>query len=498
VSPARIMVVEDEFIVAKDLRVNLQNQGYVVTSLHSTGEQAIEAAREELPDLVLMDVVLAGRFDGVQTAEQLRQELEIPVVYLTAFSDHETIQRAKATEPFAYLLKPFDARELGVAIELALYKARMQTELKQSEERYRTLMENTHEGVLVLQDGVTKYCNNRMAEISGYTVAELIEKPVMDMVHPDDLEQIEARLQSFKDGESPDRTLAFRGIAADGSERWMESNQARITWQGFTALLVFVCDITERQQLETQMLRNQKLQSLGIVAGGVAHDYNNILMGILGSSEMVLEDMDESSTMREEIQRIRDLANRAVELTRRMLDYTGKVWVTPQELDLNQVIRDCETIARAAMPRGVELKLEFEPSLPMVEGNTSQLQQVVLALISNAGEAFEGKTEGRVTVRTQSTNCDHDFLKSTYICEDQEPGDYVMLEVADNGVGIPAADRDKLFDPFFTTKFLGRGLGLAAVLGIVRAMNGAIDLDSEPGRGTSFRLYMPLASGEPE
>lgn len=120
------MVVEDEFIVAKDLRAHLQNQGYQVTSLHSTGEDAIEAARRERPDLALMDVVLAGALDGVQTADILGRDLNIPVVYLTAFSDDKTIQRAKATEPFAYLLKPFDARELNVAIELALYKARMQ------------------------------------------------------------------------------------------------------------------------------------------------------------------------------------------------------------------------------------------------------------------------------------------------------------------------------------------------------------------------------------
>jgi two-component system cell cycle sensor histidine kinase/response regulator CckA len=493
VSPTKIMVVEDEFIVAKDLRTHLQNQGYQVTSLHSTGEDAIEAARRERPDLTLMDVVLAGSLDGVQTADILGREMGIPVVYLTAFSDDKTIQRAKATEPFAYLLKPFDARELGVAIELALYKARMQAELRQSEQRYRTMMENTHEGVSVIQDGTVKFCNQQLTDMSGYSAQELAEMPILAPVHPDDLELVKSRLREFEEGGTPDQTMIFRTITKGGRQRWVETNQARIDWMGAPALLVFVCDITDRKLLEDQMRRNQKLQSLGIVAGGVAHDYNNILMGILGSSEMVLEDLDEASPLRKEVYRIRDLANRAVELTRRMLDYTGKVWVTPQPVDLNQVIRDCETIARAALPRGAGLRLEMEHGLPMVEGNTSQLQQVVLALIANAGEALEDKKDGQVRVRTEATNCDQQFLDNTYICEDQEPGDYVMLEVADNGAGIPPADHEQLFDPFFTTKFMGRGLGLAAVMGIVRAMKGAIQLDSEPGRGSSFRLYLPVA-----
>ncbi len=492
-SPAKIMVVEDEFIVAKDLSFHLEKQGYQVTSLRSAGEEALKAAQEERPDLILMDVVLAGQLDGVQTAEKLRETMDIPVVFLTAYSDGETIDRAKTTQPFAYLLKPFDSRELGVTIELALYKARMEAKLKRSEHRYRTLVQNTHEGVMVIQDGAAKFVNDQMLALSGYSAQELAEKPVLDLVHPEDRNKVDSRLQNYSKGDPPGEPLTFRAITHNGDERWVESNQARVDWHGSTALLVFVCDITERKQLEAQMLRNQKLQSLEIVAGGVAHDYNNILMGILGSSEMALEDIDPSSPACEEVERIRELANRAVEITKRMVEYTGKVWVTPQAVNLNQVVRECETIGRAALPPKSELVVELEHALPDMEGNPSQLQQVVLALVSNAAEALDEKPGGRVVVRTRSTTCDQDFLKNTYIYKDQEPGDYVVLEVADNGSGIPPADRDQLFDPFFTTKFLGRGLGLAAVMGIVRAMNGAIEVKSETGQGSSFRLYLPLA-----
>lgn len=495
-SPTKIMVVEDEFIVAKDLKSHLEKLGYQITSLHSTGENAIPAARAERPDLILMDVVLAGEMDGVQAADSIRGEMGIPVVFLTAYSDQETTERAKATGPYAYLLKPFEGRELGVTIELALYKARMEAELKQSEERYRTLVENTHEGILVLQDGATKFFNHQMLELCGYSAVDLAAKPLIDLVHPADRDTVDACFKGWDQAEPPDIVMTFRAITAGGEERWVETNQARIDWQGRPALLVFVCDITERKQLEAQVLRSQKLESLGVVAGGVAHDYNNILMGILGSSELALEESSPDSPAHGEIVRIQELADRAVELTKRMLEFTGKAWLPAKEVDLNQLARQGETLAKASLPQGAKLALDLERGLPMVKGDSIQLQQVLLSLISNGAEALAETPSGRVDVRTKTVICDQAFLQSTYLYEDQAPGSYVLLEVSDNGSGIANGDQDRLFDPFFTTKFPGRGLGLAAVMGIVRAMKGAIQLKSQAGKGSSFRLYLPVAKGK--
>jgi two-component system cell cycle sensor histidine kinase/response regulator CckA len=497
VSPTKIMVVEDEFIVAKDLKAHLEKLGYQVTSLRATGEEAVKAVGAEQPDLILMDVVLAGGMDGVQAAEAIRGQMDIPVIFLTAYSDQETTERAKTTGPYAYLLKPFERRELGVTIELALYKARMEAELKQSEERYRTLVENTHEGILVIQEGSTKFFNNQMLELSGYSASELSAMPLLDLVHPADRDTVDACLTGWDQVEPPDIAISFRAITAGGQERWMEANQARIDWQGKPALLIFMCDVTERRQLEAQSLRNQKMESLGVVAGGVAHDYNNILMGILGSCELALEGISRDSSAHAELERIQELAGRAVDLTKRMLEFTGKAWHPAREIDLNQVVRQGETLAKAALPQGARLVLELERGLPKVQGDAIQLQQVLLSLVSNAAEALEETSSGRVGVRTQIVHCDQAFLQSTYFYEDQAPGRYVMLEVSDNGSGIAKDDRDRLFDPFFTTKFLGRGLGLAAVMGIVRAMKGAIRLSSEAGQGSSFCLYLPATRDEP-
>jgi PAS domain S-box-containing protein len=485
------MVVEDEFIVAKDLKAHLEKMGYEVTSLRATGEDAVRAANEEQPDLVLMDVVLAGKMDGVQAAEAIRGQMDVPVIFLTAYSDRETTDRAKATEPYAYLLKPFEGRELGVTIDLALYKARMEARLKQSEKRYRTLVENTHEGIMVLQDGLTKFFNRQMQYLSGYSARELTEMPFIDLVNPADRDIVDACFQGCDKSEPPDVALSFRAVTAKGQERWVEANQARIDWQGKPALLLFICDVTERKQLEAQAFRNQKMESLGVVAGGVAHDYNNILMGILGSSELALEESSPDSPAFVEMERIQELAERAVELTKRMLEFTGKAWHQAREVDLNQVVHQGETLAKAALPVGARLALDLERGLPKVRGDALQLQQVLLSLVSNAAEALDKTRPGRVEVRTKTRHCGEQFLQSTYIYEGQAPGMYVMLEVADNGEGIARDDRDRLFDPFFTTKFLGRGLGLAAVMGIVRAMKGAIELISEAGQGSSFRLYLP-------
>ena len=347
-SPTKIMVVEDEFAVANDLRSQLEKQGYQVTSLRATGEDALKAAPEERPDLVLMDIVLAGEFDGVETAEKLREAMGVPVVFLTAYSDQETIERAKAIQPLAYILKPFDDRELSVAIELAVYKARMEARLKKSEELHRTLMNNTNEGILVIQEGSVKFANHRMLALSGYSAEDLAVMPIRELIHPADRAMVQNLFNGWDENHPPAIMLSFRAVTAEGLTRWVETNQVRIDWQDNPALLLFFRDITERKQLETQMMRNQKLQSLAIAAGGAAHDYNNILMGILGNSEMILEELEPESHLREEMESIRNLANRAVELTKRIVEFTGKAWVDAQNVNLNQVLRESETIARTS------------------------------------------------------------------------------------------------------------------------------------------------------
>jgi PAS domain S-box-containing protein len=493
--PARVMVVEDEFIVARDLRLQLEGLGHEVTSLRASGEEALQALEEEAPDLVLMDIVLSGEMDGVETARRMREARPVPLIFLTAYADEETTGRAKITQPFGYLLKPFDPRELRVAIEVALYKARMDQALRESEERYRSLVDNAGQGILVMQDGRARLHNPKLEEMTGLDSGELAGEGLWEHIHPDDRQAAWECYRGWVEGDGRSAPTCFRLTTPQGQTRWLEGNTVGIAWEGRPAALTFLTDITRRRQMRQQMLRSQKMQSLGAVASGMAHDYNNILMGILGGCELAMDESPEGGPVRRDLERIYDLAQRAAGLTRRMLEYTGQSWVDPRSVDLAALVREVEPLLRAALPDRADLKLEAPAGLPAVQGEPSQLQQVVLNLVTNAGEALPEDQPGRVRVSVGVAGLDQPRLAATYLYEEQPPGDYLWLEVADTGAGIPADSRERLFDPFFTTKFLGRGLGLAAVLGIVRGMNGAVEVESQPGEGSVFRLFFPLAGG---
>jgi PAS domain S-box-containing protein len=473
--------------------MQLEGLGHEVTSLRGSGEEAVAALPAEDPDLVLMDVVLAGKLDGVESARLMRQSRPVPVIFLTAYADDDTIGRAKVTQPFGYLLKPFDPRELRVAIEVALYKARMEQALRESEERYRSLVDNAGQGIVVVQDDRACLHNPKMEEITGLAGEDLQGPGLLELVHPEDRAMVEDCYQRWLRGQEVPGPTCFRFITAAGQTRWVETSTVTITWEGRPAALTFVTDVTRRKQLQQQMLRTQKMQSLGAVASGVAHDFNNILMGILGGCELAMDEADPAGQVHQDLGRIYDLASRAAQLTSRMLEYTGQAWTDTRSVDLAALVREVEPLLRSALPEGAELELEAPAGLPPVEGDPAQLQQVVLNLVTNAGEALPEQGPGRVRVALGAERLDRERLSATYLYEEQQPGRYLRLEVSDTGAGIPPEDRERLFDPFFTTKFLGRGLGLAAVLGIVRARAGAVEVESEPGAGSTFRLFLPAA-----
>jgi len=491
-SQASIMVVEDEYIVANDLKNQLEELGYRVTSLRGSGEEALQAAEGERPDLVLMDIMLDGAMDGVQAAQLLRQRSGVPVIFLTAYADGEVVERAKRTEPYGYLLKPFDTRELGASIEMALYRATMEERLKESEERYRSVVENAGEAIVVFQKDRCAFFNPRLCEITGYQAEELEDMPFMDLVHPQDRQRVGDCYRVWLGRGAAANPTAFRFVTKFGEERWVETNTVRIPWAGEPAVLTFAEDITERRRLETRLLRGQKLESLGLVAAGLSHDYNNILMGVMSTCELAREQVENDSQLAQDLDRIYSLSQRAVELTRRMLEFTGKGWLEPVSVDLSQLVSDSASLIRGTLPAGAELLLHGGQGLPLVLGDASQLQRGLMALAANAGEAL-GDQGGMVRVATALVTLDAARLEASYLYENQPPGEYVMLEVCDNGCGVSPEQRELLFDPFYSTKFLGRGLGLPAVLGIVRSMQGALEVESSPGQGACFRIFLPKA-----
>ncbi len=256
--------------------------------------------------------------------------------------------------------------------------------------------------------------------------------------------------------------------------------------------------LADEQRTAERLRQTQKLESLGILAGGIAHDFNNLLTGIIGNISLALEREPLASPRRIYLQDAIRASERAADLTRQLLAYSGKGRFTIQRVDVSDLVRQIYSLIQTSTSKNVRVMLNLSSSLPPVEADTTQLQQIVMNLIINAAEAIGPEKDGLVVVQTGHTRVDAEFLRGTLGAEGAVPGDYVYIEVRDTGCGIDEATLQKIFDPFFTTKFMGRGLGLAAVLGIVGSHHGALKVDSVPGRGTSFRVLLPTADGVEE
>ncbi|BCG47517.1 PAS domain-containing protein [Citrifermentans bremense] len=282
---------------------------------------------------------------------------------------------------------------------------------------------------------------------------------------------------------------------------------SRFEVEGRPHLMLIAVDVTtrkrleeEKRQIEAQMLHVQKLESLGVLAGGIAHDFNNILMVVLGNADLALMRLPEVTPARENLVQIEQAATRAADLAQQMLAYSGRGNFVIQKLDLARTVKEMAQMLEVSISKKTLLQYDFAPDLPAISGDATQLRQVILNLVLNASEAI-GDKNGVIGIRTCYMECDRSYLSESWIDDRLPEGPYLMLEVSDNGCGIKKEIIPKIFDPFFTTKFTGRGLGMAAVLGIVRAHNGAIKIYSEEGRGSTFRLLLPCLpakGGEPQ
>ena len=249
----------------------------------------------------------------------------------------------------------------------------------------------------------------------------------------------------------------------------------------------------ERRTMAENLLHTQKLESLGVLAGGIAHDFNNLLASILGSADLALLELDPDHPATEPLETVVRTAQSAGGLCRQLLAYAGKGRFRVSHVDLARMVGDMEGILRTSAPRRVELEYELPPNLPAVRGDESQLGQIVLNLVTNAAEAI-GEEGGHIWVRLGTRTCDAaEFTRCSLVSAAIEPGTFITLEVTDDGCGMDEATLDKIFDPFYTTKFTGRGLGLAALRGIVESHGGAICVRSQPGEGTTFHVLLPAA-----
>jgi len=374
--------------------------------------------------------------------------------------------------------------------------------LRESEERYRRLTDNAFDLIMELDsEGRLLYASPNHRAVLGYDPDELTGRISFELVHPDERQELTQDFHALLVS-NWEREVVTRVRHKDGSWRWFEySGNAFPTPTGEMRAVIISRDITERkraqvqqEKLEAQMQQTQKLESLGVLAGGIAHDFNNLLVPILGNARLAEIELAPDSPVSPFLERIATAALRTSELTNQLLAYAGRGTLTTRPLDVCELLREMGELLHTAISRKVELRYELPDALPLIEGDPAQLQQVVLNLIINASEAI-GDESGVVTIGAGSIEADRACLGQTYLGRELPEGSYIYLDVLDSGCGMDEETRSKIFDPFFTTKFTGRGLGLAALLGIVRVHRGAVRVESEPGRGTRFRLLFPCVSG---
>jgi PAS domain S-box-containing protein len=652
--------VEDERIVGRDLQGRLRRLGYEVPAVAATRDEALQLAEHFRPDLVLMDIHLNGTPQGIEAAREIRENFDLPVVYLTGHSDAATLENAKQTEPFGYVLKPFEDRELMVAIETAMNKHHAERRLRETERWLAATLCSIGDAVITLDWRLEITFLNKVAEeITGWTVEEAIGKSLFAVFR---LAGESAETETFdlitgalvegtasarsraailvgkhgrrifvdssvapiqEDGENSGIVLVFRDVtnreeaqreiqerseqqaaanrlaqraldeldlptlmheacgmvsrllradvaevlelaedrlhvrsivsstqdSAGGPLAIIDSAGARHILQNsepsvvqcfrigdksadlllsrygavagaavligvprkpygvlgayshtertFTgnqleflrAIAYTLSSALDRKRAEERIEESRRLESIGVLAGGVAHDYNNLLSIIIGNADEARRDCSDCAPMRA----ILSAAERAAELTRQLLAYSGKGRFVSQVVSLSDLVAQFVEPLRGSIPAPIELDLALGSGLPALNADPNQIRQILENLIDNAVEAMPPGA-GRVTVATGVCELTAEMAAAHAAIDTPAPGQYVLLEVADEGCGMDEATKARIFDPFFTTKFTGRGLGLAGVQGIVRAYRGLIEVESTVGRGSRFRVFLPARS----
>jgi len=391
---------------------------------------------------------------------------------------------------------------------LALERHDLMRSLRESQARLETLVANLPGmAYRCRKDGMwtMTYVSEGCEAITGYRREELEENRVIrysQLMHAEDRAEHLTRCRTMIDAHKSYRG-EYRLIDRHGRERWIHESASGVYGDDGTVLFVdgFIQDITaarnekaEREQLDRKVRETQKLESLGVLAGGIAHDFNNLLASVLGNASLAAMDLPADSPIQEHIAQITEASVRAAELCNQMLAYSGKGRFVVETLDLGQLVEETAQMLRISISKKAMLRFHMEPGLPQVEVDATQIRQVIMNLVINASEAI-GDESGVITLTTGVVRVDRAYLAKALMDSDLAEGDYVYLEVSDSGSGMSAETKAKIFDPFFTTKFAGRGLGLAAVLGIARGHKGTLEVHSESGQGTTFRLLFP-ASGK--
>ncbi len=491
--PVRVLIVEDNRMAAADLTSAVEGMGHAVRGVAASGEEAVTKALACRPDVILMDIRLSGDMDGAEAARRIRAEMEgqTAVIFLTAFDDRHLFDRAKSSEPYGYLLKPVEVRELEIAIELALYKLKSEAALKASEERFRTVADFTYNcETWRAPDGAWLYVSPACARVTGYSVAEIQNDSSFfeGIAHQDDRDLLKRHHKNMAENAHPTQ-FDMRIITRQGEERWISHSCQAVygddgRWLGRRASYR---DITRRVRMQEALTASKKHAAMGVLAGGLAHDYNNLLYVITGYADMLKEAPIDAES-REFVEEIASAALKAGELTRRLTAFSRMDEMVKAPASVIPLVRNA--VIQALHGARTAFDISADKDVWPVNVDEGQMGQAIFNIAANAREAMADGGRIRITAENLILGPENPvFLPE---------GRYVRLGIADSGRGVPEADLDKIFDPYFSTKQRGAqkgvGLGLSAADLVVRRHDGRIVVQSREGEGARFLIYLPAAA----
>jgi len=481
----QILIVEDEGLIAADVQRRLEKLGYRVPAIAESGEEAIECARSTPFDLVLMDIRIKGNLDGIAAAQVLKEEMRMPVVYMTAHSDQDTISRAKLTEPFGFVVKPIADGNLRSAVQIAIYKSEMERRLCTSEAWLAITLNSVGDGILATNpDGEIVFMNPVAEHLTGWLASDARARLPMEV------------LGLFEEGTErpaknpivdlrPHEQRVYTLISRTGKKTPVEIGCFEHGSESDTSGSILVLrDIGARRDIESRLIQSQRMEAVAAMAAGLAHDFNNQLMVILGYAD---ELCTRSGSDGEPALEIKRAANVAASLISKLLTMSRRDAVHLETVNVNDLICEMQPMLSHSMGKGCTVVTELGSRAGFVRSDRNQLKQVLLNLALNAQDAMAAGGELRIETRTIEID------ETSPEARLYRAGTYVRLRVSDTGTGMDEATLAQIFEPFFTTKKagLGTGLGLAMVHSIVVQNGGFISATSELGKGSAFEILLP-------
>ncbi len=512
--PYNILIVDDEELIRLNLRALLEDLGYRIFEA-ADGREGLDVFDRWRPDLVLTDLRMPV-MDGLSMIDALREKSpETPVIVISGVGTVREAVDSLRLGAWDYVMKPvLDAEGLNIAIRRVLEKARLLREnrlyrehlektaeaLGISEERYALAVEGANDVIwdVNLNTG-EMYHSQRITGILGYEEHEIPSNMNVDdwreRIHPDDYQRVVETRDSCLEGRAPLFEMDFRVRHRDGGYRWVGCRGVCVRDSGGRPYRMAgsMSDITERKKLEQQLLESRKMESVAVLAGGVAHEFNNLLTAISGYGQMLRESIPaDDGPSQESIGNVLKAAERAAELATSLLAFSRRQIINPETVPLDAVIINSRNHIEKIIGDTIEFEVKSSEENLLVKADMEQMEQVLANLAANARDAMPHGGRLLITTGKEVVRGGSETLRDL-----TSPGEYALISVSDTGRGI-GKDLEKIFDPFYSTKKVGEGtgLGLSIAYGIIKQHNGSITVSSEPGKGTTFTIYLPLIAGD--